>query len=216
MVRSTDNGKTWETTATLISPDWFCSAPVRQLPDGTCLLGLYGDDPADAKKRNIPAIARSEDRGRTWRIVQVPTPKDVSLDAETDLIRLNDGKLFAAFRSSTKGTNMYYSTSSDNGLTWSMAADIGFPGHCPHLNRLSTGTVILCHRLPNTSIHISRDDCKTWQGPFEIDNCIGAYPATVELKDGSVLIVYYSEGQGSEIRAKRFRVKDSGIEMIGW
>ena len=84
------------------------------------------------------------------------------------------------------------------------------------MNRLSTGEIILCHRLPNTSIHISRDDTKTWQGPYEVDSCIGAYPATVELADHSVLMVYYSEGAGSEIRAVRLRVKSDGIELLPW
>jgi sialidase-1 len=39
-----------------------------------------------------------------------------------------------------------------------------------------------------------------------VDETLGAYPSTVELKDGSVLVVYYEEGQGSGIRAYRFRV----------
>jgi hypothetical protein len=43
---------------------------------------------------------------------------------------------------------------------------------------------------------------------------IGAYPATVELKDGSVLIVYYTEGKDSHIRAKRFKVTPTGIEFL--
>ena len=130
------------------------------------------------------------------------------------MIRLSDGALYAALRQS-KG-NMYCSISRDEGKSWSEARDIGFPGHCPHLTRLSTGEIILSHRMPNTSIHVSRDECKTWQGPFEIDNCVGAYPATVELKDKTVLIVYYSEGPGSEIRAQRFRLVETGIEKLSF
>ena len=38
-----------------------------------------------------------------------------------------------------------------------------------------------------------------------VDTVGGAYPSMVNLKDGSVLIVYYEEGPGSSIRAKRFR-----------
>jgi hypothetical protein len=205
MVRSTDGGKTWEKTARTLWAKWVCSAPVRQLPDGTCVLGLYAD--------NAAAVARSTDHGVTWQEPAViPNPNKVSLDAETDVIRLNDGKLFAALRSSK--IHMHFSTSSDGGASWTPATDIGFDGHCPHLNRLSTGEIILCHRKPATDIHISRDDGKTWQGPYEIDSCIGAYPATVELKDGSVLIVYYSEGEGSAIRARRFKLKPDGIEFL--
>ena len=98
--------------------------------------------------------------------------------------------------------------------SWSEAQDIGFQGHCPHLNRLSTGEIILSHRVPQTSIHISRDDAKTWQGPYIIDSCNGAYPATVELKDHTVLIVYYTEGPGSVIRARRFKLTPDGIAFL--
>jgi hypothetical protein len=94
--------------------------------------------------------------------------------------------------------------------------DIGFAGHCPHLTRLSGGEILLTHRLPNTALHVSRDDAKTWQGPFEIDKVIGAYASTVELKDKSVLVVYYEEGERSAVRAARFRLTKDGIEMIGW
>jgi hypothetical protein len=36
----------------------------------------------------------------------------------------------------------------------------------------------------------------------------------VELKDHTVLIVYYSEGEGSVIRARRFKLKPDGIEFL--
>jgi hypothetical protein len=211
MIASRDGGKTWDKQARSLFPDWVCSAPVRQLPDGTCILGVYQKD--KEKGVDIGGSSRSSDRGATWETpVKINNPPGVSLAAETDIIRLNDGKLFAALRDSK--LNMRYATSADAGKSWSEAADIGFKGHCPHLNRLSTGEIILCHRLPQTSIHISRDDTKTWQGPYEIDQFIGAYPATVELKDGSVLIVYYTEGKESHIRARRFKLTKDGIEFL--
>ena len=134
------------------------------------------------------------------------------LDAETDFVRLKDGTLWAALRGDR--VNMHFATSPDGGLTWSPVKDIGFPGHCPHLTRLSTGEILLSHRLPLTSLHISRDDGKTWQGPYQIDTVGGAYPSTVELKDGSVLVVYYEEGPGSAVRARRFKLTATGIEFL--
>ena len=211
MVKSHDNGKTWDTTSAPIAPAWVCSAPVRQLDDGTCVLGLYRSKPKS--DMSYGGVIRSRDRCQTWETpAEIDPDSGVDLDAETDVIKLKDGRLFAALRSSK--ADMCFSTSDDEGKTWSKIQDIGFKGHCPHLNRLSTGEIILSHRVPNTSIHISRDETKTWQGPYEIDSCIGAYPATVELKDHTVLIVYYSEGAGSVIRAKRFKVKPDGIEFL--
>jgi hypothetical protein len=48
-----------------------------------------------------------------------------------------------------------------------------------------------------------------------VDSVGGAYPSMVNLKDGTVLIVYYEEGAGSSIRCKRFRATRSGIEWLG-
>ena len=74
--------------------------------------------------------------------------------------------------------------------------------------------ILLAFRLPNTSQRFSRDEGKTWSDNVVIDEVIGAYPSMVELRDGSVLVVYYEEGGGSSIRAKRFRVTATGIEWI--
>ncbi len=91
---------------------------------------------------------------------------------------------------------------------------MGFPGHCPYFLRTKDDAIVLAFRLPNTSLRISRDECKTWGENIVIDEVIGAYPSLVNLKDGSVLVVYYEEGGGSSIRAKRFRVTAKGVEWI--
>lgn len=215
IVFSHDNGHTWNTSAQSIAKDWYVSAPVRQLKDGTCILGLYQEDPDKKGDSNISwgGVTRSTDHGKTWS-TPVPIGKDahLNLDAETDVIPLKDGSILAALRSST--VNLHFATSPDGGLTWSPVHDAGFKGHSPHLYRLSTGEILLSHRLPSTSLHVSRDDGKSWQGPYVIDNVTGAYPSCVELGDGSVLIVYYTEGKGSEIRAKRFRLTPDGIDIL--
>jgi hypothetical protein len=209
IVRSTDGGKTWPAAARTVAPDHYCSAPVRELADGTCLLGTYDEDAGGA----WGGVIRSTDHGETWGPA-IPIGKDsgVYLDAETDVIQRRDGSLYAALRSSK--VHMHYATSSDLGLTWSPVQDIGFPGHAPHFTRLSTGEVLLTHRLPQTALHVSRDDCQTWQGPYTLDRVGGAYPATVELKDGTVLAIYYTEGAGSHVRALRFKLKADGIEPL--
>ena len=65
----------------------------------------------------------------------------------------------------------------------------------------------MAHRLPETSLHYSLDEGRTWIGPVLIDHFIGAYPSMVNLKDGRVLCVYYEEGKGSAIRAVTITVK---------
>jgi sialidase-1 len=209
LVASRDGGVTWDKEPRIVADGWPCSAPVRELPDGTRLLGIY----TETNNLAFGGLVRSTDSGRTWSS-PIPIGKDsgVRLDAETDFILLKDGSLFAALRGDR--VNMHFATSPDEGVNWSGVKDIGFPGHCPHLTRLIAGTILLTHRLPNTALHVSRDEAKTWQGPYSIDNKIGAYPSTVELKDGTVLVVYYEEGESSAIRARRFRLTQGGPEFL--
>jgi sialidase-1 len=209
LVTSRDEGATWESEARIVAPEWPASAPVRDLPDGTRILGVYREDGPTA----YGGIIRSTDGGKTWcPPIPIGRGSGVRLDAETDFVLLKDGTLYAALRGDR--VNMHFATSQDTGLTWSPVKDIGFPGHCPHFTRLSTGEILLVHRLPLTALHISRDEARTWQGPYPIDDTPGAYPSTVELKDGSVLVVYYEEGPSSAIRARRFKVNNGGIEFL--
>lgn len=209
LVASNDGGLTWETEPRVVAPEWPSSAPVRELADGTRILGVYREEGQTA----YGGLIRSTDGGKTWS-TPIPIGKDsgVRLDAETDFVALKNGALYAALRGDK--VNMHYATSTDGGLNWSSVKDIGFPGHCPHFTRLADGRILLTHRLPLTSMHFSSDEAKTWKGPIRIDETPGAYPSTVELKDGTVLIVYYEEGEHSGIRARRFQLLEDGIEFL--
>ena len=211
LVLSRDGGDSWETEARIVAPGWPSSAPVRELPDGTRLLGVYREEGATA----FGGVIRSTDEGKTWCApIPIGQGSGVRLDAETDVVLRRDGSLYAALRGDR--VNMHFAISADRGLTWSKVSDIGFPGHCPHFTRLRSGEILLTHRLPQTALHLSRDDGASWLGPYQIDTTIGAYASTVELKDGTVLIVYYEEGAGSAVRARRFRVKPDGIEFLNF
>jgi sialidase-1 len=209
LVTSSDGGETWSTEPRVVAAGWPTSAPVRELPDGTRLLGVYQEENGMA----YGGVIRSTDGGRSWSApIPIGKGSGVRLDAETDLVRLDDGTLYAALRGDR--VNMHYATSSDGGLTWSPVKDLGFPGHCPHFTRLRGGELLLVHRLPQTALHVSRDQGKSWQGPYRIDSVGGAYPSTVELKDGSVLVVYYEEGKESAIRARHFQLTGNGMDFM--
>ena len=185
IVTSRDGGWTWDASLRVLAPGWAVSAPVRELSDGTRLLGVYHEDGNTA----YGGVLRSTDAGRTWS-APIPIGKGggVRLDAETDVIELRDGGILAALRGDK--VPLHFARSRDRGLTWSAVVSSGFPGHSPHFTRLESGDILLTHRLPQTAMHVSRDDGSTWSGPEVIDSVIGAYPSTVALNDGSVLVVY--------------------------
>jgi len=203
MVVSDDLGKTWSEPRQLFD-SYYCSTPIRELSDGRLILGLYHETPQGAGG----AVAISDDGAKTWKSVDIDNA-GLRLDAETDVVELEDGTLYAAQR-----PEMCFSVSEDRGENWSVSEPIGFPGHCPYFLRTVDGIILLAHRLPSTSLHYSLDECKTWSENVPVDTVGGAYPSMVNLKDGSVLIVYYEEGAGSSIRAKRFRATPSGIEWL--
>jgi hypothetical protein len=209
LVESGDLGRTWSTPRP-VSTDYYCSSPIRVLSDSRLMLGLYRQEGEKA----WGAVAVSVDAGRTWA-----PPADIpnggwKLDAETDVIPLGDGRILAVEREPS--TSMCVSASADGGRTWSVSQPLGFPGHCPYLLRTSGGILVLAHRLPQTSLHYSYDDGRTWSENVVVDDRIGAYPSMVELRDGSVLIVYYEEGPGSNIRARRFRVGPEGLAWLAF
>lgn len=210
IIASHDGGATWSAPRA-IAPGWYVSAPVRQLKDGTCLLGIYGRDPETQEKQG--AVLVSKDNGKTWSEPRrIGAGQNLPVDAETDVIELNDGRVFAAMR--THNNNMYLAYSKDKGETWEPAFEADFRGHAPHFTRLSGGEILMTHRLPDTSLHVSRDDTRTWEGPYQIDNVFGGYAATVELKDGTVLVIYYTEGDDSHVRARRFELKPDGPHFL--
>ena len=221
IVTSDDFGKTWSSPRKLYDNDYYCSSPIRELSDGRLILPLYHS----MAKSAAGAVGISDDGGKTWS-----KPVDIDsggarLDAETDVIQRKDGSLYAIERCDSGP--MCYSISKDNGNTWSVSKPIGFNGHCPYLHRTRDGIVILGYRHPvprpkfaesTTALRYSRDECQSWSDEVLIDKVCGAYPSMVNLKDGSVLVVYYEESPvfiaPSAIRAERFRASPKGIEWL--
>lgn len=224
---SADAGETWSSLHTFPS-NYFVSSPVRQLANGRLILGLYY---TQKNQRSHGAIATSDDGGKTWNEIIVLDCATASLDAETDVIEVAPGKLYAALRDSFGP--MHESFSQDNGDTWSPPKPVDFLAHCPYLHHAPDGAILLGYRQATpaamkmlekrkwadddtyrTALRMSRDECRTWGKPQQIDNVGGAYPSMVNLPDGSILVVYYEERAGSDIRAKRFRVLNDRVEFL--
>lgn len=202
----------WWTPARLLVPNQWVSSPVRELSDGTWILGGY----LQKDDRATGFTLRSVDRGISWESPASIDPAGQFLPAETDVIELKNGELYAALRGG-KGSPMSEARSTNRGQSWSPARGLGFEGHCPYLHRLPGGEIVLAYRQPakgpahGTAMRISRDETQSWSEPIRIDPVTGAYPSLVNLADGSTLVVYYEEGRGSNLRARKFRLEADGI-----
>ncbi len=212
IVRSTDNGKTWQ---------------VHDIPNG----GKHLDAETDVIELTGSGGGRQESYAGGEGHRSGHGLDGLLSSSQTELGRIRPARTFYAVMRG-RNCNGHYSTSTD-GKNWTVAKDIGFVLHCPELHRVRLGgvdtntrvfshqgvraslvhptAILLAHRVPATAMHYSLDECKTWQGPVVVDSCGGAYPGFVTLKDGSVLIVYYTEGKDSNILGRVFRVTEKGV-----
>ncbi len=215
-VRSTDGGRTWSQPQPIDSPFTqleAVSTPPRLMPDGRLLLTPYGNHTGDARSYKHAAVLESRDLGKTWAtLAEVKSTGRKYGLLEPDLVRLPDDRLLMLCR-----PTMVWSESGDGGRTWTEAQPLNISGDCPYL-QLTTKNILLCgirHRpSKSTCVIYSTDLGKTWQGPVTLDKVIGAYPSLVELPDGRVLVVYYTEGQGSDIRCLSLRADGSGVQVL--
>ncbi len=159
--------------------------------------------------------------GKTWkRLGRVPlyNESDEGNYHEPHVVELADGKLLGLIRIEDNKVarplkeigllhfSLMQSVSIDGGSTWSRAEPFGFHGSPPHLILHSSGAVVCVYgyRLApfGERAMISSDGGQSWiydyilrdDGP---DHDLG-YPASVELKDRSILTIYYQKVKSSE------------------
>ncbi|MBN1554708.1 MAG: exo-alpha-sialidase [Phycisphaerae bacterium] len=208
LIQSNDAGLSWSTPRSLAPAPYFISSPIVEVSTGRLIAPLYYED--DVAGIAHGAVTLSDDGGANWSSpIDIPNPSGVFLDAETNLIERKDGSLWAIQRASHSLAQ--YSVSTDQGETWSDSESLDFIAHSSYLLRSADSHVILMayrsYEWPAgtgyTALRYSLDECETWSDPITIDaDCIGAYPSMVNLNDGSVLVTYYEEGGGSDIRAR--------------
>ena len=211
-VRSKDNGKTWGKSSPIDSPftqTEAVSTPVRVMPDGRLLLPLYGNNTGDKSGYTYSAVLESTDNGHSWKtIAKIKTDKPLD---EPDIVRLPNGDFLVMIRPA-----MMWCKSTDGGNTWTRPRELGIKGDCPYL-LLTSKSILLCgirqREMKCTSVLYSDDFGKTWN-MIVIDKVLGAYPSLVELPDGRIFVVYYTEGKGSDIRCLYLQADSSGVRLL--
>lgn len=213
LLRSTDNGKTWSEPIWIDGPGSHYERnhghPI-QLADGGILWPTYcAGNKSGARDPLFGAIHRSDDSGKTWRVISEIHRKDPknNLD-EPALAQLKDGRLILVTR--LDGGVLY---SEDKGRTWT---EPGYrvttlPGKfkAPQMFVLKDGTVVVLATVGTLRAWISTDNGKTWSADFHLDPTSYGYPAALLNEDESIIIAYCESGRApSRIYVMKIRVND--------
>ena len=183
VVRSLDEGKTWEDPQ--LVQDGYCGAlnALIQLRGGRVVLGsqLAVRDPG----RHVTLSYVSDDDGATWKksnildLGKYGGYGDHGGGIEATIVELTDGRVWMLLR--TYRGCFSESFSNDGGLTWekSRPSKIAASGSPGKLLRLTSGRIILAWnrfidpvkrtgRREQLSIAFSEDDGKTWSEPVVV------------------------------------------------
>lgn len=117
--KSDDFGETWNDIDVLIDkPGTFIRQPIVVLDNGNWLLPIFNCTVKPGEKwvgnYDTSSVKISEDKGKTWRDVDVPESLGC---VHMSIARLKNRSLIAVYRSRW-ADNIYQSYSHDNGETW--------------------------------------------------------------------------------------------------
>jgi hypothetical protein len=225
IIRSFDNGRTWESEPKRLPVPFLYDAtdgPIIELKDGSALICVYGRTPE--ARHDMVAFCRSTDRGDTWTFLSsLGTDHEMS---ETAVAQLPDGRLVIISR--PEGDIAW---SSDGGRTWTKPVSLGVRLFEPRLVSLLDGTLLCLHGSYGKGglrAMFSTDGGLTWLCPdekwgFAVDPSVYGYAQAVELPDGSVWAAYIHTGghkakdaQTETLWSIRLRVRNdkSGIDLL--
>lgn len=191
----------------------ICRSPVTsphgpaELSDGTLLwVGrmFSGDDGFHPEEDRIRAYRINPD-GSTAFVGEVPPVyKDGRqvLFSEPHAVQLPSGELVCHLRSETGvAFSTFQTRSSDNGRTWTVPEQLlrEHGGAPAHLLLHSSGVLISAYGYREqpygVRLMVSGDGGITWQKDIPLFTGVSSdlgYPCTVELRDGSLLTVFYA------------------------
>ncbi|HIM28175.1 MAG TPA: exo-alpha-sialidase [Planctomycetes bacterium] len=221
VIRSTDSGLTWSRPIGLDSPGSFYERahggrPI-QLADGGILWATYYQESGSKFLRG--AIRRSDDSGKSWRVISRIIRPDNNID-EPAIAELKDGRLMLVTR--PDGAVFY---SDDKGVTWRDKGTRVVPAgsakfKAPQLIVLRDGTVVVVATCNNLRAWISGDQGKNWSKDIPLDTSSYGYPGSWILDDDTILLPYCASGRAPnrvylirfQATANRTEIKFLGIQ----
>lgn len=209
-LRSFDGGHTWEESPrpveTPLGLATTTSDPILELPSGELLLPGHGLRPDGS---DVAFVIRSRDRGETWcdftETASEPPGGIIFMEPSLAWIEASE-TIVCMFR--TRGgaypNDLYQSTSTDLGYTWSPPERVGIWGGPPQLLPLHSGNLLCVYgyrREPyGVRAALSFDGGRSWDHEHELaidtegtTSDLG-YPAAIQRPDGSILVAWYVGG----------------------
>jgi hypothetical protein len=177
----------------------FFSGDLIESRDGGTLATLYGRLEGDRYYRTF--VAKADRAAKDWNYVSTIAGDEsaVTLEGEKKtegfteprMIRLSDGRLFAAIRRGSDNL-MYKCWSEDDGKTWTKPESTGFRGVKPALWLMRNGVLALSTGRPGpVTIYFSTDGGRTFTHPTVLYKDRGTrYSDLVETEAGRLLVVY--------------------------
>ncbi len=197
---------------------WMPRVHPTVLPSGRWLWPLYCDT------FSVSIVAVSDDRGRTWTTSR---PIVGFGNIQPSLVRKADGTIVAFMRDNGSHRKIRLSTSKDDGLTWTDAADSDLPNPGAGIEaiRLANGHWALAHNDTTAGRHslavsISTDEGTRWVTRHVERHPEGRgsyhYPSLIQAKDGLIHLTYTSGGHpdGSQIMHATF--EEGWVDRGNW
>lgn len=214
LVRSTDNGITWQSPVDISSqiygpnPGWkgvfVASGRAHQLRDGKIVAAIAVRENVNGVEHINNYLITSADHGNTW----IASTARAELDGdEAKVVELNNGDIMMSIRN--KGSRRF-NISKDRGASWQTAynqpdildpnCDGDFIRYTSTLdgynkNRLLQ-TIPYAENRSNVSVLMSTDEGLTWPVRKTIFPGASAYSSITVLSDGT-LGIYYENGENS-------------------
>jgi len=188
---STDGGLTWSGRYTVGGCSGYVniSSPAIQLPDGTILQPVFGQDSPSGLL--AARLQQSTDGGVTWTTRSTMLTGNNAI--EVSVVRLTNGHIIATYRN--QGSNLIgRNLSTDDGLTWGAYTD-EFPGASPaQMIQKADGSVLTVYRsqtaptISQMGFRLTYDEGASWPGPEQqitnYSNPNFEYAAMTQLPDG--------------------------------
>lgn len=238
---STDNGATWSDPAPAKVAEGWPKSPAKLIPygplveteDGTLLRFLYGSDMEEwPQKPNIATWSsnhckaytiRSADGGKSWSApIELDRPAwwnahRGSIAGSFDLTEPTGvaigNKVMVLIRPIYSQT-MWQCWSDDAGATWDSAVRATFPGYAQSMTKTKSGVIVVAHRYPHYSIHLSRDNGLNWDEGTIIDYAFWAMGRTIEVEPNVLLCTYMNAERNMPLLAQLVRVTPNGVKPI--